>query len=939
MGAARRGAARRVFEARVKRRPTRRFFPLQTGHRWWVARTLVVAIEAVPSYLFFLTPPIPCPPPRGRATSAARWTVRICSTDQAVKVLYTLDASPHTMIARVGHRVPVRVARHKRNHQLLGRVALKACLNAICFASPELLVDKNTDYIVYAADPEEGSHVPTPPMVSPRKSASATPIFVGKGFFSGGLDEPGEGTSYVTGHVRCEAQSSSAFSSDEEDGAGAGSDVLEIVLRLKESTQRGREEYQTRIRGMAGPSTPTATSTPTPAPSTPSAQVLQVLQAMQAHQGSLSTEQQSHLMGLLGMVAGAVQSGALPAPQEPASTQPTPSETKSTQRAARPGARDPRTELPRVCYNCGTTQASTWRIITLPAGVTVQHPAGERPPTDVVPLTWRRQDRGDGPIQTEHEARWQACNPCGLYYAKYGVSRPDYVRNFVARPSKDETKKREAQSKPTTDRASKRGKPSAAHTPRGLSRTLSAVAQRDAERVQQRNENRPPVSTSLPSWDAPGLAKSPARRTSRPSAFTSPSTAFGVSTAMMNSSPHTVLQTLMNETDMDFEEREAGQATTPSKLRGKIWSSPVRRSPRKQPPGTVANVNPYASMLRAASSPGPKKDGVREPLRDALTSPTTARTTMMPPLNPFMGLGSMDDEHDTFGGGPPSPSAGRTSRAKPAPKREIRTPSRMPKDQAWAQPGSPSLGLDEPLRLALPDSASIKDLFAAPTTPWMGDTWDADTTQPPSTEAKTSTANASQALVPRPARRPLPATVEDATSSHSGSPADASSEADDSLVDLIEDPYGLLSACGLGVLSSAQGDGHEMVLQGQGGGFSVDAFNGIELHQAPSFAQHLEAFTRSGGLGVAAHMGATPHDSTAVTTLPAAPQVHSIGHTTPSTTPAAAAKPTEGEGTQDLETFLDDPTVQAMLATLQNANAPETTTAVPTPAPAALLTS
>lgn len=53
MGAARRGAARRVFEARVKRRPTRRFFPLQTGHRWWVARTLVVAIEAVPSYLFF----------------------------------------------------------------------------------------------------------------------------------------------------------------------------------------------------------------------------------------------------------------------------------------------------------------------------------------------------------------------------------------------------------------------------------------------------------------------------------------------------------------------------------------------------------------------------------------------------------------------------------------------------------------------------------------------------------------------------------------------------------------------------------------------------------------------------------------------------------------------------------------------------------------------
>ncbi|WFD26080.1 hypothetical protein MNAN1_001055 [Malassezia nana] len=841
------------------------------------------------------------------------------------------------MIARSERRVPVRIARQRGTNRMLGRVSLKLCLNAVCCASPELLLDKSKDYIVYAVDPEESPR-PTSALTSPRR-ASGAHVFVGKGFFSGGLEEPGDGTSHVTGPVRTEVRNSSAFSSDEEDGQGT--DVLEIVLQLKEASQKGREQYQNRMRGMASSTALAPSPTPRPAeslsstgssppplmrpslvspPATghPRAQVLQVLQAMQAHQGSLTSEQQAHLMGLLGMVAGAMQSGTIPTPSE-ADTSPAQASSKSAQpndkavRAHRPGLRDTRTELPRICYNCGTRHATTWRILTLPAGVTIHHPASERPPSDAVPLTWTPQYGDQGPIETHSEARWQACNPCGLYFAKYGVARPDYVRNFVARPGKED-KKRDTQAKAVVPDRPKRAK-NAVDTPRSsLSRTLSAVANRDAERLQQRRDENVPPSRSPPPPARPLSCKSP-RRMSRPSAFTSPSAGFGISSAMMNSSPNTVLNTLMSEADMDFEERQtiAASPRRPSLL-SKPLSSPVRRSPRKQPPGTVADVNPYATAARSASSPMPKKARVDAGIgRDALTSPTRR----LQPANPFMGLGMLDEEADVLGG-PPSPSAGRTSRAKPAPKREVRTPSRMPGGEAWqpSMPTSAVLGLDEALPLSLGDNPpAMKELFAD-SAPWMA-VWDARQDAPPASAhahdhasaqppAETTAATTSQALTEPPVRQPRPATVEDASSTPSGSPVGSPEE---SLVDLIEDPYGLLSACGLGVLPGAVGEpGDALAVSDRTGmsGFSADAFNGIELHGAPAFAQHLEAFTQSGGLGVAAHVGGAREAGMAA--LPG-PHVKSFGH---------VAKPPETAGT-DLEAFLDDPTVQAMLTNLNEA--------------------
>ena len=95
-------------------------------------------------------------------------------------------------------------------------------------------------------------------------------------------------------------------------------------------------------------------------------------------------------------------------------------------------------------------------------------------------------------------------------------------------------------------------------------------------------------------------------------------------------------------------------------------------------------------------------------------------------------------------------------------------------------------------------------------------------------------------------------------------------------------------------------------------GCSVDAFQGIELYNAPSFSQQLDAFTQSGHLGIAAHMSAGQDMSTALTT--AEPQVFTFGH--PSSTQSASSHASAFAGqteTTNLESLLDDPTVQAML--------------------------
>lgn len=88
----------------------------------------------------------------------------------------------------------------------------------------------------------------------------------------------------------------------------------------------------------------------------------------------------------------------------------------------------------RICYNCGTDVPTTWRLLRLPAGSIINNPAAEKTgssdtnnddPTD--PGCQPRYAGKQGPIETDGETRWSACNPCGLYYLKWDNSRPEYV--------------------------------------------------------------------------------------------------------------------------------------------------------------------------------------------------------------------------------------------------------------------------------------------------------------------------------------------------------------------------------------------------------------------------------------------------------------------------------------------------------------------------------
>ncbi|KAJ1023112.1 hypothetical protein NDA16_003265 [Ustilago loliicola] len=218
-----------------------------------------------------------------------------------VKVLYTLDSSPnHTMVARLGRPVPVEVIipnmappsplgpsgsnyhQSPPPHQVrFGRVALKTCLGAVCMASPELLPDDKRDYIIYAVDPEEtlrASQLRSPGSsqghASPTRSSSAsassrqrndastsklssspsrpkdapTSILVGKGFFNWALEEDGEGDTSVTGRVRSDGRRLRY-----ENGREYQEDinVLEVVIKLKESQARSKDKYFNLVRGLA----------------------------------------------------------------------------------------------------------------------------------------------------------------------------------------------------------------------------------------------------------------------------------------------------------------------------------------------------------------------------------------------------------------------------------------------------------------------------------------------------------------------------------------------------------------------------------------------------------------------------------------------------------------------------------------------------------------
>ncbi|UZJ54339.1 hypothetical protein CBS101457_003659 [Exobasidium rhododendri] len=192
-----------------------------------------------------------------------------------IKVLYTLDSHPNsTLVASLGRLASVQIVSLKkkgsnekgRTH--FGKVTLKTCLSAICMASPELMIDRKQDYILYAIDPIESyrasqkgdsldsasTSASTDIASEKGKEAASSAFVVGKGFFTWALAEQGEGQSLVHGRVRAEYDDEDDEDEEEdrcssgEEGSDFQGKILEITLRLKAASSTSRDQYFDRVK-------------------------------------------------------------------------------------------------------------------------------------------------------------------------------------------------------------------------------------------------------------------------------------------------------------------------------------------------------------------------------------------------------------------------------------------------------------------------------------------------------------------------------------------------------------------------------------------------------------------------------------------------------------------------------------------------------------------
>ncbi|KAK0560330.1 hypothetical protein OC844_003834 [Tilletia horrida] len=218
-----------------------------------------------------------------------------------LKVVYNLESNTqHTLVARLPRPITVtmllppkvRGARARREAQASGSTLpdpnlqqpaapverfasapLKTCLEAICMASPDLVMDKTKDYVLYAVDAVEnyrnslssslkrsdssgavaGHSTASSPVLGPKSASPSTPsVLAGKGYFSWALEEPGEGTSIVNGRVVGGSTFDALFNmghGDDEDDE-EDEETLEVVLRLKEAERTSRDQYVSMLDGL-----------------------------------------------------------------------------------------------------------------------------------------------------------------------------------------------------------------------------------------------------------------------------------------------------------------------------------------------------------------------------------------------------------------------------------------------------------------------------------------------------------------------------------------------------------------------------------------------------------------------------------------------------------------------------------------------------------------
>ncbi|PWN24580.1 hypothetical protein BDZ90DRAFT_234858 [Jaminaea rosea] len=231
----------------------------------------------------------------GHASSSSPPVARRNATESRsleVRVWYTLESSPHRMLASSGRSIdvdllpalePLRSSDPKgkapERPPRLAEVTLKTCLSAICISSPELILDRKRDYILYAVDPVETYRS------SSRRSRTASggsqePVFRGKGFFGWILEEEGNGDTVVVGKVSEVGRRRSASWSEDDSDEYDDTAYLDVEIRMKETEAQTREQFFARLgqfgtasaaggsgSGSGNGSRPTS-STPTPVATT-----------------------------------------------------------------------------------------------------------------------------------------------------------------------------------------------------------------------------------------------------------------------------------------------------------------------------------------------------------------------------------------------------------------------------------------------------------------------------------------------------------------------------------------------------------------------------------------------------------------------------------------------------------------------------------------------
>ncbi|KAG1879861.1 hypothetical protein F4604DRAFT_1752099 [Suillus subluteus] len=164
-----------------------------------------------------------------------------------LRVLYTVNSCPQYILARSPSSVQVTLcpSPSAANAQY-GLAPLKACLNAICNSSPELLLDDSRDFSIYVLDPLESQTMPAPVDFSQSSAASASVSQAA---------QP-RGVAVALGLM------SWALTADESDGVtvtgtittlGTGLDALEVVFALRETKHIQKSHLSDALKSWSQP--------------------------------------------------------------------------------------------------------------------------------------------------------------------------------------------------------------------------------------------------------------------------------------------------------------------------------------------------------------------------------------------------------------------------------------------------------------------------------------------------------------------------------------------------------------------------------------------------------------------------------------------------------------------------------------------------------------